>query len=268
MPQLGFKHDFLLKGILTLGALHLSHLVPARQSEFRLKASSLQQEALTSFQATLPNLSESNCQALFCFALLLIPIAFAMRLTDETSNVSELDAIDWVWLIRGGLSILRTHEDNFRNSFLYPFLDYANNTEAATSHDHPYAADIAVLFEVARGMEDGEASRACILATHSLLTTFIQATQLQERHEGTMLQALAWPAHQSEKFMELLSQRNPQALIIVAHYCVLIHIGSQDEDSWFLIGCAERMLSSIKASLPEPYHNLLEWPERTILGAP
>lgn len=112
-------------------------------------------------------------------------------------------------------------------------------------------------------MSDVEASQACIFAIHSLLSAFIQTTLHRQREEVADLVILAWPARQPDRFISLLNQRQPEALIILAHYCVLLQ-HSMDDGTWFLIGCARRVLDAIKTAIPESLHSMLVWPESII----
>ena len=262
-PRLAFKHDFLLRGILALSAMHLSYLDPNRRAEFDLKASAHQEFALAAFQETLPLVNESNCHALFAFSCLLVAIAFATSSRDVANTETDLNTFHWVWLLRGGNSILQMHKETLRSGFLAPLLDYLMFSEMTESHEIAHADRIASLFKLTNDIQDVEAAQACTLAVHHLLSTFIQASVLMKRGQGSVLSSLVWPVHLSPKFMDLLNERNPEAMVILAHYCVLIHWGAQD-DTWFLIGWARHMLDAIKMSVGQSWHPMLAWPDSII----
>lgn len=135
MTHLAFSHEFLLRGILTISALHLSHLVPKRRLELVMKASSHQQIALKTFQETLPTLNEHNCVALFAYSCLLIPIAFAT--SKESGNESDADPFQWVWMLHGGYSILQMHTEFIVDSFLKPLLESMSPVEIETPKVRP-----------------------------------------------------------------------------------------------------------------------------------
>lgn len=61
--------------------------------------------------------------------------------------------------------------------------------------------------------------------------------------------------------MDLLPRGNPQALIILAHYCVLLE---RAETSWFLQRQAQALLESFENRLDERWAVWLEWPKRQI----
>lgn len=66
-----------------------------------------------------------------------------------------------------------------------------------------------------------------------------------------------------ERYMALLSTRQPGALVIFAHYAVLLRRG---EHYWFLGGLAERILRVAEAMVPGEWGVWLEWPREQIGG--
>ena len=263
IPSLAFKHDFLLRGILCISAIHLGYAYPQLKTDCDLKASTHQDRALASFQETLPLMDESNCHALFAFSCLLIPIAFATSTRDRADQGSQTDLFHWIYLLRGGNSILQVHRELLQNGFLGPMLATMTHTETTEVYSVPNADKISALFKLCNAIDDEDASQACTLAVHTLLSTFIQASLLRKRREGAVLSTLVWPVHLSPKFLELLGERKAEALVILAHYCVLIHWGTID-GTWFLVGWARSMLDALKASMEETWLPMIAWPESII----
>lgn len=67
-----------------------------------------------------------------------------------------------------------------------------------------------------------------------------------------------WPIENSVKYVELLSNWHPSALILLAHYCIVMHrVGMK---SWYLEGRAASMLSTIVQRLDLAWHRYIEWP--------
>jgi len=74
-----------------------------------------------------------------------------------------------------------------------------------------------------------------------------------------------WPAQLSEEYIELLMEREPEALIVFAHYTVLL---SKALPCWWMEGRAERILASIHAHLA-PYHRIwMHWPMQELGWVP
>lgn len=69
-----------------------------------------------------------------------------------------------------------------------------------------------------------------------------------------------WPIRNSVEYVELLSNWHPGALILLAHYCIVLH--RVRTTIWYLQGRAASMLSTIVRRLD------LTWPLRVICAAP
>lgn len=66
----------------------------------------------------------------------------------------------------------------------------------------------------------------------------------------------SWPRMLSEDFLVILEGANPAALVLVAHWCVLL---SKHEDSyWFLHGQSQRMLTVVLANLDDELQLLVQ----------
>lgn len=262
--ELGFKHDFLLRGILAVSALHQSYLKPQLKTEYDVKASTHQSLAIRSFQETLAHVSERNCHALFAFSCIIIVLSFASSSKDKASDF-QTDVLQWFYLLRGCNEVLNLYRDILRSSFLKPLLDELHYAENHAAHEVDDANHIMDLFSLCSpaNIGDKENSQACTLAIHALLSTFVQASNLRKRGEGTVLASFVWPVNLPPRFLELLSEKRPEALIILAHYCVLIYWG-ETQDTWFLVGWARYMLDVIKELTPVEWHEHLQWPERII----
>jgi hypothetical protein len=67
-----------------------------------------------------------------------------------------------------------------------------------------------------------------------------------------------WPIQNSVEYVELLSNWHPGALILLAHYCIVLHrVGTR---SWYLGGRAASVLSTIVQRLDLTWHRYIEWP--------
>jgi hypothetical protein len=53
---------------------------------------------------------------------------------------------------------------------------------------------------------------------------------------------LAWPIIVPETYIQLVNQRRPEALILLAHFCLLL---SKIDHVWFLKGICRRVLRSV-----------------------
>jgi hypothetical protein len=264
--KLGFKHHFLLRGILAVAAFHLGFLYPERKAEYYLAGTTHQSIGLTEFQATLPDVNESNCHALFAFSCLVIILVFASGAKEKPMDFNT-DVLQWFYLLRGAHIVLNLHKDSISCSFLKPLLDEMGRIEAAEAQQFPGTEQITRLFRICGSdQHDQETAQAYDLAIHGLLNTFTQVSLLRQRGDGTILTTFVWPIHLSPRFLDLLSEKQPAAMIVLAHYCVLIHWGEEKDthETWFVEGWASYMLTTVRESIPEEWEEHLKWPTAMI----
>lgn len=266
LVKLAFKHDFLMRGILAVAAYHYAYDRPDRRDEYALIASRHQSLALSSFQEALQRVDESNCHALFGFSCLIIIMTFASS-TKSKSTDFNTDVLQWFHLLRGAKIVLDMFSDAIKCSFLKPLLDEMAYTENAAAYAIPGADRITDLFRICSlGNHERETASAYNLAIHSLLSTFTQASICRDRGDSTILASLVWPVNLPPLFVDLLSEKQPEALVILAHYCVLIHWS--DTSDWFVNGWGRYMLETIQDSVPVAWAEHLKWPEEMIMHQP
>lgn len=267
--RLGFKHDFLLRGILAVSAYHMGAHRPERKAELDLVASNHQTLALTSFQETLADVDESNCHALFAFSCLIIVMSFASNSKAKPSDFNT-EVLQWFYLMRGASIVLHMHSEAIKSSFLKPLLDEMAHTETKAAHTIPDADRITDLFRICGvSSHERETSQAYTMAISSLLSTFTQTSICKSRGEGTVLAGFVWPIQLPPKFVDLLSEKQPEALVILAYYCVIVHWGENgghlgEHEVWFLKGWGRYMFETVKDLLPESWHEHLTWPNEMI----
>jgi hypothetical protein len=264
LVELGFRHEFLLRGILAVAAYHIAYTSPTSHEEFTLLASNHQSLALAQFQDALTAVSATNCHALFAFSCLIIILTFASSPKSQPAAADfNTDVLQWFHMLRGGKIVLDMFPDAIKQSFLKPLLDEMAYTENTATHSIPGADRITDLFRVCNiSSHERETSQAYTLAIHTLLSTFTQASICRNRGDGTILASLVWPVSLPPRFVDLLSEKQPEALVILAHYCVLIS-WAQDSD-WFISGWGRYMLETIRESVPESWHEHLKWPDEMI----
>jgi hypothetical protein len=57
--------------------------------------------------------------------------------------------------------------------------------------------------------------------------------------------------------MELIAARRPEALILLAHYCLLLN---KVDNVWWLRGISRHLLKSIHATIGEEWEGWIAWP--------
>ena len=97
IPHLALSHPFLVKGLLAIGALHLSRLQPAWNAKdaesYHRKSSIMMNQSLPYFRKALESLSDENCHALFTFAACIVVFLFATASDECQSYLASLPSL-------------------------------------------------------------------------------------------------------------------------------------------------------------------------------
>lgn len=158
VPEMAFECTWLLRGILSVAALHLSRTRPDRMQEYLDVATSYQDLALGSFREILQNVCETvnaeNCNAVLAFAGLTVAYGFITEAKHPLpSQTSWSGTPEWIKLLRGPRQALSAVRDWVLNGpMAYQIRDPANEEFVPTS---PYDAQLAALEPMLRYSEDG-----------------------------------------------------------------------------------------------------------------
>lgn len=104
IPKIGYAYEFLMRGILSLSALHLAYLKPEKQSQYLTSSTFHMALALPAFRTILQSPTEENCCALFAFSsIIMIWICAAPA---DSVNFRPLEnAVELFNLCRGIMSL-------------------------------------------------------------------------------------------------------------------------------------------------------------------
>jgi hypothetical protein len=259
---------YLLHQVLALSALHLSKTKPAQAESYHADATSLQIEALTSFDDHLGNINSNNCEAMLMFASMLSThsLGEAVMISKDDSSGFLDRIITYLNLHRGVKTVVSQAWELLLQSKLSPVLHRASNQlKVAASHAPERAIFVEDLLN--RLLDDGdmsvESDTACRDAV-SRLKLMYQADYL-ENHTEVQRQSSGliwtWPVLLSGVYTDLLRKRQPEALIILCFYAVLLH---QRRSMWFVDSAGRMLIESVTKSLGSYWRHWLDWPNQVI----
>jgi hypothetical protein len=70
-----------------------------------------------------------------------------------------------------------------------------------------------------------------------------------------------WPVSVDKEYIDLLYERHPGALILLAHYCIIL---KQMQQRWYFAGRASKLMASIVALLDARWLPFIEEAERIV----
>jgi hypothetical protein len=271
VPEMAFQHDFLKHGILACSALHLAHLNPSERRQYQLIAACHQARGLPQFREAIAAPTEDNCDAIMAFSPLLIIHCFASEEADAdlmlVTDDAECGIPDWLKVIRGSCTMFSHVWGYMKRGPFKPLIDESMVEEALPIiPDNPdHAARLKELLSLpvlGKNPPLGKLLDHTMTAYSSALIllsrAFVMAQAAKDHGNFTMWTAVQiWPARIPIEFLDLLRAREPAALVLLAHYCVLL--GPLDE-SWYMSGFRKRLLEKIYWQLDESWRCWLDWP--------
>ena len=263
-PQVALEHAFFMRGILAISALHLAWLRPDKQDHYSHVAARQQDAALSAFRSIMSSIGESNCDAFFGLSSLIVVYGFASPKASDSLGMfsySGQDSDEWLPLIRGVNSILQS---------VWPWAK--KGRLSGLLHDHqqePPQTDLPVVLTdqlshlenmVENPAEGQEAINAYKAALELLRNCFIRINN-RPAYECEVSIAFLWPVMVPQEYISLVNLRKPQALIILAHYSVILH---HLDDYWWMKGWARHVIDSIDHELEDDWRYWITWPQRVL----
>lgn len=99
---------------------------------------------------------------------------------------------------------------------------------------------------------------------HNLKRIFSLTSPLVQIDIGPSAATLSWIITIPERFCEMVELRVPQALVLIAVYCILL---KRSERVWWISGKAESLFSMVKEQLPgSQWKPWLDWPGSVVEG--
>ena len=258
-----FSNEFLLRGILAISALHLSGLKPAKQEYLKLVAERHQNQALLSFRAAIDDIDAESCSAFFAMSSLIVVYAFASMQPSGNVDAAELklSSLESLPLIRGVNSILQTVWPRIIRGSLAGLVE--DNFELRSISELPEALEerLGRLFDLC-GQNDLSSDadyglKHAIAELRSCYAKFYHKSASNCEVSITFL----WPVVVRPAFISALQDLKPEALIVSAFYCVLLH---HLNGYWWMNGRGRCLLNTIRQSLDEQWLQWVQWPTAVI----
>ena len=260
---------YLLLQVLALSALHLSCTRPGQAEFYHAEATSLQIEALTSLDDHIGNINSDNCEAMLMFASFLgIHSLGEAVMTSKSDADGFLDRFgSYLNLHRGVRTVTSQAWEMLLQSNISPVLHQASNQlQLAASHSSERAVLVTdglnrLLDGADMSAESNTACRDAVSKLHLMYQAYYTEDQSLEMQQNPSAPILAWPVLLSGVYTDLLQKRQPEALIILCHYAVLLH---QRRNMWFVDTAGRLLIESVTKSLGSYWRHWLDWPNEVI----
>ncbi|KAJ5106233.1 hypothetical protein N7456_002908 [Penicillium angulare] len=249
---------YLMNMALALSALHLSITRPDQRQLYRHRASHMQMHALSIFNAMKPVSNPDSCIPLFLFSSLLGVHMLCDSLAFHSDAFEEFLAsyTQSIRLHQGVRTVINGSWEFLRQTELAPFLNVADSINMENF-------GISDEFQTLLGLLQSANLEESVSKTyHDSIMSLQGVTTAALSHPTSNVHIIhAWPVIVGADYVDLLSSHQPEALVILAHYAVLLHLR---RDNWMFGDGGKYLIESISQFLGPAWENWLSWPVKNL----
>jgi hypothetical protein len=254
---------FLLHALLALASLHLSRIDQSLRETYMQQAGKHHDAGIAMFRNDIQNIDESNYEAVLFFAAILDPYSTAISMSATDVN-HALDSILQSFALTRRLRpmVAQFYPTVLASSFtrLIPKDTQGLDWQRTESPMNTELVKLRKFSDVVEHLYPPDIVEAYKGAVHVLDLVFEHVANQRPNLPSHALVKM-WVHLVKPRFLELLSERQPGALIIFAHYGVLL---KRIDHYWFLEGFAEQVLHIADTFVPGEWKAWLDWPREQI----
>ncbi|KAK1844843.1 hypothetical protein CCHR01_12527 [Colletotrichum chrysophilum] len=265
VPKVATDYPFLMHQILAVSAFHLATLEPQKRQENLSLGLQHQQHAIRGVYAEISNVTPQNCHALFAASSMLFIGSFTASspalhspLKLEMGHILEIFT-----LIRGVSGVLTSAKENVRYGILRDFMQcdrYSGGNKLLESLLRSVTGAV-------DKMDPDDVSPEVKSLVERAVSGLRDSVGLASATTPALNVAVSWPMVLSSGFMALLETQHPAALVVLVHYCTVLHEGGLY--FWFMKDWGSHLMNTILRSLTSKWQELVDWPVKYInQGAP
>lgn len=269
VPSLATRHPFLMHALLAISALHLHHenSEPSKSNLYLSAASQHHEYAVRGTADCLAHISRDNCDALVASSCLVVIYSFITSRIDEVGSHGPAQIASWVPLLRGVHSILKQVWNWVSDGPLSPLLHQYKRVASGDRLDPEAERIIQSLYGLCKDRSLPGSDELSDVATSTAYMTAIaelrRSFEIVAEWESSDGSIFVWLVDVSDKYVELLAEHRPRAMVIFMHYCALFSLA---EEFWWAKGSALFELRKCEQYLTEEWLPWIEWPKQRILA--
>ncbi|KAH7129978.1 hypothetical protein B0J13DRAFT_452073 [Dactylonectria estremocensis] len=275
IPREGYRHPFVMHGILAIAAAHKAYLVPNNRKINLALSDYYQTVGSEGFRHTLQHNSSEARSALFCFASIVVLFMFTLPIRSENGRLEDpiTSILELIRLLKG---IRITQEPVFREIFksefapiiygIWPVEETGPPDRRMPLGDSILPLDtwdaLGKLREFCKA-EIPSASLKDYLNSIDRLEDTVKLVACAGVHvEGGAV--LAWIYGVEESILVDIGAHRPPALLILSYYVVFL--STLEKNFWYCRGWGRQLTSEIETKVVgEPKClELFQWPKQRI----
>ncbi|KAI5201488.1 hypothetical protein E4T38_06078 [Aureobasidium subglaciale] len=268
LVDLANTHDYVLHNCLALSALQIFHGDSTR-TELWERACYLQGIAIEQVQPTLINMTQDDAIPSLIFASNTAAFSRCEYILNPHSYTDDMDPIDKIiesFQLSRGISLVA--------SKYWPFLKHSwinhNIPDIVDDMEEEMRQSLKSRFPVyssvkslALGLEDAQRRQVCVELIEKTFRYIAHLMSDGHKYPSLIYLVDAWSVTIPAEYREMLEERRPVALIILAYYAVMISLASE---VWHLEAWPTLLINRITETLGKEWEEeFLRWPRKMIL---
>ncbi|KAL6707023.1 hypothetical protein ACN47E_004973 [Coniothyrium glycines] len=276
-PEIGFKHNYVMHGILSLAALHIAYLHPMDRRLHMPTAAQHHALALGGFRKDMESIGPHNADALFASASLMFFYAFLTfgklyNVDNENDSVairtSRVLGTTWIPLVRGIKAVLDPTYEYVKNGPLQGTLTLSGWEEMDPDKqgcpDDPYLLRIRTTWQGDNNAQTYDETLHVLRKAVAWLAYFQglpKEAQAEWGYNRDWSAPFVWLSIAPEKYFVLQRQRQPLALLLFAYFGVLLQ---RLDGLWWLDSCGKSIVQAVDECLGSYWQSWMDWPLRVV----
>ncbi|KAH3371710.1 hypothetical protein KXV52_001226 [Aspergillus fumigatus] len=250
---------FLMNQILAFAALHLSIIRPLQRKFYRDHAAQLQTHALSEFNGANMDLTPDTCLPMFLFSSILALHMLSEKLVYCKDAFEDFldDFIQSLRLYRGVRAVTNQSWHLLRESPLKSVLEVEAHALDQGVSEHECLELMSRIESSPLDSNIKDIYRQAI----EYLQKAINASHTHPSKLSTIGPILSWPVIIPDQYIDFLSERRPQALVILSYFGALLHL---HRDMWTFGDGGLYIISSVKGYLGPSWADWLRWPNQVM----
>jgi hypothetical protein len=250
---------FLMNQVLAFSALHLSIIRPERQDFYQYHAAQLQTHALSEFNGSEPDLSPANCVPTFLFSSCLGMHVLSDKLLFRPDDF-EAFLDDFIQSLRMHRGVRAVTNQSWHLLLQTPLKSFLENEGKILEEGIP-GDECFKLLSFLDTMSFDPAIRAVYEQTIKDLQKAFNGSRAPSANVSKIGPVIFWPVIIPPEYIDLLSERRPEALAILSHFGGLLHM---HREMWTFGNSGLYLICSINKYLGPEWEGWLRWPNRFI----
>ena len=259
VPREAASHDFLLHALLAISAVNLWYVNPTNHHLYERAAVSHRNLALITSIPALNEVTADNCHALFAMSSIISVLCFVLPYSAQLGMPSDPvnDIVSVSKLICGVKTVLHSAREWVALGSLGGLVNY--NWDPTTLA-LPEEARLA--FEKLFDMNKRETRDGSIRDLYNATIQDLKhAFEIHTVVAGEPGLVFTWLVVVQASYVAQLEKKEPMALVILAHYAVLLHTSNRQ---WWLDGRGAHLVQFIHQLLPPKWLSAIEWPREAV----